>query len=179
MQPHGALFPGNPTEGALLFDTHPSDATQPCAACHQHPFGAAGGALGGVEPAEPTSSSASALFNGDADGSPHSDLEIPHMRNMHEKFGPVHADPGDNSMPSTVSGFGYSSGPFFGEILLVATDGSQRVNRLARHRSSYRSYFDSPRANISRDGRFVVFNSNWGSRTRRDIFILKVPQDPK
>ena len=107
VQPHGALFPGNPTEGAQLFDNHPSDAGQSCASCHEHPFGVAGGALGGVEPAEPTSSDAAALFNGDADGSPHSDLKIPHLRNMHEKFGPVLADPGDTSMPPTPTGFGY------------------------------------------------------------------------
>ncbi len=55
-QVHGSLFAGNPTEGALLFDNHLSDAGQPCKGCHSQPFGAAGGQLGGVEPEEPTSS---------------------------------------------------------------------------------------------------------------------------
>ena len=104
---HGSLFPGNPTEGALLFDNHPSDAGQACKSCHAHPFGAAGGQLGGVEPKEPTSSAATALFFGALDGSPHSDLEVPHLRNMYDKVGPVHAAPADSSMPPTISGFGY------------------------------------------------------------------------
>lgn len=65
-------------------------------------------------------------------------------------------------------------GPFRNEIFMAATDGSQRVRRLAQHRSIYRDYWDTPRANISRDGRFVAFTSNWGSSVRRDVFIIKV-----
>ncbi len=72
-----------------------------------------------------------------------------------------------------------SSGVFRNEILLVATDGSQRVRRLAHHRTVFREYWDSPRANISRDGRFVLFTSNWGGKDRRDVFILKVPRPAK
>ncbi len=106
VHPLGLLLPGNPTEGALLFDNHASDAGQPCRGCHAHPFGAAGGQLGGVLPTEPTSVAATALFFGAADGSPHSDLEIPHLRNMYDKFGPVLADPGDPGMPPTKTGFG-------------------------------------------------------------------------
>lgn len=68
-----------------------------------------------------------------------------------------------------------SSGVFRNEILLVATDGSQRVRRLAHHRTVFKEYWDSPRANISRDGRFVVFTSNWGGRSRRDVFIVRAP----
>jgi hypothetical protein len=74
----------------------------------------------------------------------------------------------------TVSNGG-ALGPFRNEIFQVSTDGSQRVRRLAHHRSVYRDYWDTPRANISRDGRFVAFTSNWGSATRRDVFIIKVP----
>jgi DNA-binding beta-propeller fold protein YncE len=107
VQPHGSLFPGNPTEGAILFDEHASDAGQACQACHAHPFGAAGGQLGGVAPTEPTSSAATALFFGMADGSPHSDLEVPHLRNMYDKFGPVLAAPGDESLPPARTGFGH------------------------------------------------------------------------
>lgn len=69
-----------------------------------------------------------------------------------------------------------SSGIFRNEILLVATDGSQRVRRLAHHRTVFKEYWDSPRANISRDGRLVVFTSNWGGRSRRDVFIARVPE---
>jgi YVTN family beta-propeller protein len=77
----------NPSRGLAVFDTFPTDAGQPCRACHGHPFGAAGGQLGGVTPAEPTSLSAAALFNGDADQSPHSDVKIPHLRNIVDKPG--------------------------------------------------------------------------------------------
>jgi len=105
--PHGALLPGNPLEGEQVFNTGAVDAGQPCRACHTHPFGAGGGKQGGVPPQEPTSPDAAALFNGDADGSPHSDLKIPHLRNMYEKFGPVWAAPGDSSKPETPSGFGH------------------------------------------------------------------------
>jgi YVTN family beta-propeller protein len=107
VQVHGSLLPGNPTEGKLMFDTKLVDAGQPCVACHALPFGAAGGKLGGVTPVEPTSADAAALFFGAADGSPHSDLKIPHLRNMYDKFGPVLADPGDPSMPATKTGFGH------------------------------------------------------------------------
>jgi hypothetical protein len=72
-----------------------------------------------------------------------------------------------------------SSGVFQNEIVQVATDGSQQVRRLAHHRSVFREYWDSPRANISRDGRFVVFTGNWEGTGQRDVFILKVPPVPE
>jgi hypothetical protein len=68
-----------------------------------------------------------------------------------------------------------SSGVFRGEIVQVATDGSARVRRLAHHRSIVREYWDSPRATISRDGRFVLFTSNWEGTGQRDVLILEVP----
>lgn len=68
-----------------------------------------------------------------------------------------------------------SAGPLKNEIIQVATDGSQRVRRLAHHRSVFRSYWDSPRACISRDGRFVVFTSHFEGTGQRDVFILEVP----
>ena len=67
-------------------------------------------------------------------------------------------------------------GVFHGEIFQVATDGSERVRRLCQHRSVFKSYWDTPRANISRDGRFVCFTSNWGGTDRRDVFICRVPK---
>jgi len=68
-----------------------------------------------------------------------------------------------------------SSGVFKNELMLVATDGSGRVRRLAHHHSVYRDYADSPRANLSRDGRFAAFTSNWGSSSRRDVFVVQIP----
>ena len=69
-----------------------------------------------------------------------------------------------------------SNGLFRDEIMQAATDGSARVRRLCHHHSVVREYWESPRANISRDGRFVCFTSNWGGSDRRDVFILKVPK---
>jgi hypothetical protein len=67
------------------------------------------------------------------------------------------------------------SGPFHNEIFVVSTDGSRKVRRLAHHHSAVRDYADSPRANVSFDGRFVAFTSNWGSRAQNDVFIVRVP----
>ena len=58
-----------------------------------------------ISPAEPTSSSAAALFFGDADQSDHNDLKIPHLRNIYDKPGPVPAT-GGGAPPDTKSGFG-------------------------------------------------------------------------
>jgi YVTN family beta-propeller protein len=80
-------FVSNPSRGLSVFDTFPTDGNQPCQSCHAHPFGAAGGQLGGVTPAEPTLPVTAALFNGNADQSPHSDVKIPHLRNMVDKPG--------------------------------------------------------------------------------------------
>src|SRR6185503_14086676 len=68
-----------------------------------------------------------------------------------------------------------STGIFRDELFQIATDGSKRVRRLAHLHSVYRDYWDQPRANISRDGKFAVFTSNWGATDRRDVFIVKVP----
>jgi hypothetical protein len=65
-------------------------------------------------------------------------------------------------------------GPFHNEIILVKTDGSEKVIRLLHHRSVYKDYYDTPRANISLDGRFVAFTSNWGGRPRHDMFIARI-----
>ena len=58
---------------------------------------------------------------------------------------------------------GTPDGPFHDEIYQVATDGSLAVRRVAHHFSIYGGdYYASPRADISRDGHFVTFTSNWG-----------------
>ena len=71
------------------------------------------------------------------------------------------------------------SKPFDNEIVQVATDGSNRVRRIAHHRSVSNDYLDQPNANVSRDGQFVAFNSNWGNANgRRDVYIVKLPPAP-
>ena len=85
------------------------------------------------------------------------------------------------------------------EILAVQTDiGDEgaEVTRLAHHRSDVRnddapqsvSFWYLPRANVSRDGRWVLFTSNWektlgtdpkaaaGERARQDVFLLQLPR---
>jgi len=71
------------------------------------------------------------------------------------------------------------AGIFHSEIILVKTDGSQSVRRLLHHHSIYKDYWDSPRANISRDGRFLAFTSNWGGRARRDMFVARIAPAPE
>jgi hypothetical protein len=56
--------------------------------------------------------------------------------------------------------------PFEGEVFIQRTDGG--VLRLAHHRSSRCGYWVQPRATISRDGRYVVFASDWGQPTGAD-----------
>ncbi|MDH3284737.1 MAG: YncE family protein [Acidobacteriota bacterium] len=100
-------FTGNPATGENLFLTFVSDGTANCIGCHALPFGTAGGKLGGVEPLDPTPMAAAALFNGDDDQSPHSDMKIPHLRNMYEKLGPRFGG-STGPPPESKSGFGYS-----------------------------------------------------------------------
>ncbi|HLL17030.1 MAG TPA: hypothetical protein VK388_18360 [Pyrinomonadaceae bacterium] len=68
-----------------------------------------------------------------------------------------------------------ANGVFRQELVQVATDGSGRVRRLLHHHSVFKDYYDSPRSNISRDGRFVAFTSNWGvGGGRRDLFVARI-----
>jgi hypothetical protein len=83
------------------------------------------------------------------------------------------------------------------EILAVQTDnkgGGAEVWRLAHHRSDVRNddspdrigFWYTPRPNVSRDGRWVLFTSNWektlgqdpagpaGERARQDVFLLRL-----
>jgi YVTN family beta-propeller protein len=133
----GHPLTGNPAAGQTLFLSGRTDASQSCSSCHALPFGAAGGKLGGVEPGDPATAR-TALFNGDADGSPHSDLEVPHTRNMYEKRGPRFGsltnalDPPANQK----SGFGFihdGSIPDLGTFLSasVFTLTAQQVRDLA------------------------------------------------
>jgi DNA-binding beta-propeller fold protein YncE len=105
IQVPGNTFAGNPTTGSTIFNTHITDANATCTGCHAHPFGAAGGALGGVTPTEPTSPAAAALFNGTADKIPHEDVKVAHLRNMYEKPGPTFGTAGQT--PDRKTGFGF------------------------------------------------------------------------
>src|SRR5207247_744578 len=42
-----------------------------------------------------------------ADGVPHSDLKVPHTRNLYEKFGPRFGPPGTSAPPDSKTGFGF------------------------------------------------------------------------
>jgi hypothetical protein len=74
--------------------------------------------------------------------------------------------------------------PMEDEILAVRTDGAaSTVWRFAHHRAIYDGYFwDTPRGNVSPDGRYFVFTSNWdktlgrdpGGRPRRDVFLVEL-----
>jgi hypothetical protein len=73
-----------------------------------------------------------------------------------------------------------------GEIVCVETDGvASTVWRFAHHRSQYLSFWDSPRANVSQDGRFALFASNWELTLgigpygpREDAFIVRLAPRP-
>jgi hypothetical protein len=73
----------------------------------------------------------------------------------------------------------HPNGVMEGEVVQVATDGSGRVRRLFHHQATGTDYYDSPRANISRDGRFVAFSSNWGvAGERHDMFVARIEPAP-
>jgi uncharacterized protein (TIGR03437 family) len=86
----------------------------------------------------------------------------------------------DNEEWSLVSFYTpHVNGVMQGEVVQVATDGSGRVRRLFHHQAIVGTYYDSPRANISRDGRLVAFTSNWGvSGGRRDMFVARIEPAP-
>lgn len=105
---HGMVLPGFPVGGEGVFASGQlSVQGQRCNSCHASSFGTAGGVLGGVTPTEPTSTASAALTNGTVQGSPHSDLKVPHLRNIYDKFGPILPSPG---LPpwNTATGFGYT-----------------------------------------------------------------------
>ena len=75
--------------------------------------------------------------------------------------------------------------PYGGEIICSYTDGiTQQIERFGRHRTYYTAFEDSPRGNVSPNGRYYAFTSNW-DRTlgvgfytawRQDMFIIDVTQ---
>lgn len=77
---------------------------------------------------------------------------------------------------------------FEDEIFQVALDGSHRVRRICHTRSlwdednsngSVSGYGGIPKPNISKDGRFIAFTSNWRKTLGRyDLFIARVTPAP-
>ena len=72
-----------------------------------------------------------------------------------------------------------------GEIIAVPTDGSGTIWRFAHHHSILNgNFYDQPRANISQDGRYVLFTSNWENsfgtdsygNHRLDVFLVELDQ---
>ena len=95
-----------------------------------------------------------------------------------------------DSMPVCGSTYSYDGDtkidqPFAGEIWCVETDGlASTVWRFAHNRAIWiKPYFNTqPLGNVSRDGRFFLFSSDWDAqlgigtdgRPRSDVFILKL-----
>lgn len=87
---------------------------------------------------------------------------------------------------SSYSVNGQSMPAFNQEIWQLANDGSGRVRRLLHHRSIYldpgddytNEYFGNPKQNISRDGKYIAFTSNWGDSGRTDLFVAKITPAP-
>ncbi|HEV3471237.1 MAG TPA: hypothetical protein VG148_18070 [Pyrinomonadaceae bacterium] len=84
-------------------------------------------------------------------------------------------------------------GIFEDEIAQVTLDGSHRIRRIAHTRSNIAAdapvageitpsdsngYWAMPKPTISKDGRFIAFNSNWENSGRYDVFVLRVPRAP-
>jgi hypothetical protein len=70
----------------------------------------------------------------------------------------------------------HTDNPMGNEIILVKLDGSQGLYRVCHHRGGGSQYYDSPRANISRDGKYIFFTSNWEGTLgagRRDFFVVR------
>jgi hypothetical protein len=70
------------------------------------------------------------------------------------------------------------------EIIAVQTSGGSNATvwRFAHHRTSLVSFWDTPRANVSQDGRWAIFTSNWeqtlggdpGGGPREDVFMVEL-----
>ena len=77
-----------------------------------------------------------------------------------------------------------------GEIICVETDApAATVWRFAHHRSRVVSFGDQPKANVSQDGRYVLFTSSWeqtlgfqpvtdGGGPRDDAFVVQLAPAP-
>jgi len=75
--------------------------------------------------------------------------------------------------------------PWLGEIILAATDGSNTVWRFAHNHNDGNTFYGQAFAQISNDGRWALFSSNWdgtlggsngdfGLSTRIDTFVVEL-----
>jgi hypothetical protein len=69
--------------------------------------------------------------------------------------------------------------PFNRELALVSTTGDGSVYRFVHNRAIFVAYESAPFGNISRDGKFAAFSSNWGvDGGRTDVFLVSIPNSP-
>lgn len=69
--------------------------------------------------------------------------------------------------------------PFQCELYQVATDGSGKVRRLVHHYSTASTYEHQAFGNISRDGRFLAWSSDWGNANGRlDVYLAQITPAP-
>lgn len=70
---------------------------------------------------------------------------------------------------------------YYNEIFMVKIDGSE-ARRIAHHRSrSFDTYWHTPRATISRDGAYAIFDSNFGAHPMpdyTDVFLIRLGHAP-
>ena len=72
-------------------------------------------------------------------------------------------------------GNNFVADPFDYELFLQCINGS--VVRLAHHHSTSCDYWAQPRASISKDGKYVIFASDWGiNDCRSDAYVVEVPR---
>lgn len=71
---------------------------------------------------------------------------------------------------------GVSTARFNNEIYFIQTQASGGVRRFVKHYSNDTDYASLPKANVSKDGKFVAYSSTYNpSGGRIDLFIAKVP----
>ena len=63
------------------------------------------------------------------------------------------------------------------QVMAVELKRDPRIIRLAHHHSHFNGYWTQPQATVSRDFSRVLFNSNWGSDSDRDVdaYLLRLP----
>ena len=86
--------------------------------------------------------------------------------------------------PDTPGAAPVVSGPWENEIDCASTDGKDKVWRFAHTYSTARNgFWSSPRGNVSQDGKFFMFTSDWedqlgklpnGDKYRTDVFIVEL-----
>lgn len=62
--------------------------------------------------------------------------------------------------------------PFHSEIMVMRGNGAE-IRRLAMHRSAQWQYWDQPRACISPDGRFILWDTNFGVPNHHRIAVVE------